>query len=624
MNLTKILCIALILFACESTAKLKPLEKPDLTISLCECILSVIKKYVSTKTTITVTLTEKFNNVTAISLTETILERLTSETKWTVLTKDVTKSKVTSRTYYPLQKISKSYIIFATGCTGDISRNLKRLKTSDSWNSLSYFFIVSLTICQKPFRVAYEILQTLWTEELINGVVLLANPKNTIVLNTYVAKPYVKGNCGKKLDKIELIDTCTKGAFRRNKDLFKNNIPKSLSNCTLSVGFAKMDPFVIDVKNHSTVIKEYYYRGGLEINLLTAIANHLELKLIYYEEEVGEIFPNGTATGNLLQLKEGKIDIAIASYFKTFERCHHFDCSSVYFQSTLVWCVPHMPVLVHSYNFLNVFDATSWLLLILLFLAAAIAIWLVSVINGVELSPYRDYRNVFQYVFSILLGFPVGSRPKTFPVRTIFIFIVFFSFYMDTVYLSFLTSVLTGSLYREKYNSEDDIYKNNLTSYLILNGEKYFQGEKFQYILDRAVRCVDYKICMDYVVFRRDSAFCVPETYADFVRNSYVSKNRDALLHCFGNIVSLKTNMLMRKGFPLFYKIDKLIGKLGSGGFIRKWRNDIITTKSGNILTNIYRDEDQFLMFANLKPVFSILIFGHCFAIFIFIIELNC
>lgn len=621
LSLASILCLS------YCTAVLRPLVQPAFKLSLCQCVLTAINEYVNTNETITVasSITDYSNNIPSIiTSNQIVLNLLTEETKWTILTTNMVKyTKPT--THYSLEKISRSYIIFVRKI-GEISRNVKRLKTLGSWNPHSHFFIISATIFRSPFQVAYEILQTLWEEELLDGVILLANPKNTSVFNAYVSKPYVRGNCGKNLDQIEHIDSCTMGVFRKNTFLFRNNIPKRLNNCTLSVGFSRVEPYVMVIRNSSVATDEYYRTDGLEINLLNVIANYLELRLVYYKGDVGDIYLNGTATKNLLSLKEGKIDIAIGSYVKTFERSYYFDSSDTYIQDILMWCVPHSPILLQSHNFLKILDLTSWLLLLFLYLVVVSLLWFASSLTQEELTPYLDYKNVFQYVFSIFLGMPVRFQPRTLQIRIMFIMTVLFSFHLDSAYLSFLTSVLTGSQYGEKYSTPSDIYEHNLTTYFVPNSAKYFQGERFQYVLDKMIECDKYKECMDYVAFRRDSAFCVPKMYVDYIYNSYVTKSNDPLLHCFGNIVSMKTNMLMRKGFPLFTKINRLIGQLLAGGFIAKWRKDILSTRAGTFVgdIDIFENDSHFLKMKNLVPVFITLIVGHSVAFLVFVIELKC
>lgn len=592
--------------------------------SLCNCVVATINRYVAARNTITVAssiTSYKKNVTTTIPMHQELLYYLSNRTRWTVLTTNMVRyRRITPE--YTLAKISKSYVIFIKN-VGEISTNLEKLRKLSSWNPHSRFFIVSATVFPDPHKVAYGILKTLWKQELLDGAVFLANPKNISQFHVYVSKPYLKGNCGKNLDTIEMIDVCFMGRFQNNTFLFRNNIPRRLNNCTLSVGVMKVEPFVMNTNNNPAVKNEHYRTDGIEINLLNTIANHLKLKLVYHEGDSGEIFINGTATGNLQLLKEGKIDVAVASYVKTFERCYHFDCSDTYLQDKLTWCVPHTPVLVYSFNFLDILDMPSWVLLVLVYLVAVGLIWFVSEINRKELTPYRDYRSVCQYVLSVSLGMPVRFQPRTSQIRTMFMCIVLFSFHLDSAYLTLLTSVVTGSRYEEKYGSTKDIYAYDLKTYFVPNTEQYFQEERLQFLRDKMIICDVYKDCMDHVALRRDSAFCVGQIYVDYVLDSYVTRSNDPLLYCFGNIVSMKMNLLMRKGFPLFSAINGLIRYVLSAGLIVKWKRDILRAKFGNFVADIDVGEGagEFLRFKNLKPVFKALILCHCFAFFVFVVE---
>lgn len=627
-DIIQILCFLSTLFPQGNAAKLTPLELPDFKISQRDCILAAVKKYINAEATISVASSIKDypENVTSvIPLNHMIFKLLTDEARWTILTKNMVQySKPTFlRT---MEKLSRCYIIFVRDL-GEISANLKRLRTFSSWNPHSNFFVVSATIFPYPSDVASEILRSLWEERILNGVVFLANPENTSLYDVYTSKPYVQRNCGKDIGQMEVVDTCIAGIFQRKRHLFKHKIPKRLTNCTLSVGYSKIEPAAVVIENNSIPSKDYYHTDhGIEINLVNMIGNLLDLKVIYYQATSGRIFFNGTASGNLLLLKEDKIDVAIGFYYKTFERNYFFDCSDIYIQDRLVWCVPHIPVLLSSHNFLNILDLTSWALLIILYLITVNLFWIVVRINRKELRPYHDYKNVSQYIFSILLGFPVPFHPRTFQIRIMFIFIVVFSFHLDSAYLSSLTSVLTGSRFGEKYSTTKDIYKNNLKTYFVPNSARFFRDEKVKYIVDKMIECENYRTCMDYVAFRRDSAFCVQKMYADYIYNSYVARNNEPLIYCFGNIASMPTNMLMRKGFPLFSRIDGLINRIMSGGFFVKWTNDLIRAKVGNFVSDIDIGENmsQFLHLKNLKPMFIALLVGHCFSFLVFIIELKC
>lgn len=613
---------------CQSCfAILEPLNLKKMKFSLCDCVLETVKQYVKENETITVasSITDYSRSTKSVVTTnEMLLWLLTNHTKWTFLTMNMA-SYADVGTSYTLEKISKNYIIFMRN-SGEISTNIKKLKTLNSWNPHSRFLVISSTTFRDPVGIAKEVLQTLWEEELLNGVVLLSNPSNTSVFDVYTSKPYAKGNCGKSLGGVEIIDSCIKGVFQRRRYLFKNDVPENLSNCVLPVGFVKVEPYVLAMKNNSISNRESYNTDhGIEINLLNMIANYLNVKLVYYQAYAGRIYLNGSATDNLLLLKQRKVDIAVGFYIRTFSKSYYFDCSGIYVQDKLTCCVPHSPFLINSQNFFKLLNVTCWLLLVFVYLVTVSIVWYASRVNGSELRPYRNYKSVSQYVFSIFLGFPVRFQPKTFRIRMLFSFIVFFSFHLDTAYLSSLASVLTGSRYGEKYGTVNDIYKYNLKTYFAPNSGTYFQDSGLELVLKKMIECYNYKECMDNVAFRRDSSFCVSKLYTDYIRNSYVSRSNDPLIYCFGNIVTMKANMLMRKGYPLFSRINDLISQITSAGFITKWRKDILRTRAGNFVADIdiEANESRLLELSNLMPVFIALLVGQCLSFLVFIIELK-
>lgn len=85
--------------------------------------------------------------------------------------------------------------------------------------------------------------------------------------------------------------------------------------------------------------------------------------------------------------------------------------------------------------------------------------------------------------------------------------------------------------------------------------------------------------------------------YVNFVYDSSVTKNNDPLLHYFGDIVSMKINLLKKNGSELLTKINRFLGGIVSGGSVAKWQKDLVREKVGSFVTDIdmHERDCQFL-----------------------------
>lgn len=639
-NIVVIVLLLSIIVFCVDESRLILLktshEEQMLRESLTQCIISASERFFNKSETLTISASPIPDSDPAVNFATqfrtTLLTTLNSKSKWSLLVRNVTKP------YSGLMLLLRKprYYIVQIRDMGEFSQNLETLKIDPSWNPHAMFIIASTIIFNDTKAFALNVMTKLWKLNVIASVVLLPNPENNVLFNVYTWYPYEGGNCGKGTEKLRLIDTCSFGHIAKNVSWFGDKIPKVFNDCVVKVRIIDWPPYIINVPNNTIGKHQTYFDNfGLEINMLNLIADKLKLQMQYVMSDVdqnwGNIYFNGTATGNLFYLQQQLSDIAIGAYAFTLQRSIFFDNSVSYCQESLRWCVPYDPILVKWRGILSTMATEVWICVVVTYFMITVAIWFLAK-NTNEFTMYKSFINCTQYVYLVLLGLPIPTQPRTNNVRYFLFLIMVLSLFLVITYLTFLTSVLTSRNSTQKIATQKDIYKNHLKTYFIPTTIRYFKAnDSFDDINEDIIKnwrnCYNMKTCMEYVAYRRDSAACVPQLYQEYVFNRYLTKQRVPLLYCFKkNVVSYPVMFLMRKGFPLSSKFNNIISTLNAAGLFNKWEHDLLRQQFKNVsskIDGVEIENDGTLNFDNLKIMFKILLIGHSVAFVVFILELG-
>ncbi|KAG5892822.1 hypothetical protein JTB14_033386 [Gonioctena quinquepunctata] len=433
---------------------------------------------------------------------------------------------------------------------------------------------------------------------------------NTELFDIYKWYPFHGTNCGRNAGLIKVIDQCSHGKFIRTKPLHQDYLlPKQFDGCTLVVGYFGIPPYVMNMKNNSIENRDYVdTKRGIEVNLLNLIAKILRVKILYIKSDnMGDVSSTGIATGNLKLLMDSKIDIAIGSYSITKSRSYFFDGSVSYMTDELVWCVPHITVNTNSIVDLHL-DFETLIIVIILLAVLSVLFWWFSSISRSEKN-VKTCGKTFVCVLAVATAVAINHKTKTTPVRLIFITTVILCFYIDSIFQTYLTSVLSNRSYKEKYGSVQDINNHNLTKYSVPNLKSYFQGTQYEEELKDCIECANHEKCVRYVAIRRNSAFCVPQAIVESVSKNLVSSKNEPLVYCLGKIITFQKNILLGKGSYILDSLDKLILEISSGGLIAKWKRDV---KHLRRIMKIYdvdlgSEHNNILTLEHLMPVFKLL-----------------
>ncbi|XP_018570362.1 uncharacterized protein LOC108909997 [Anoplophora glabripennis] len=564
----------------------------------------------------------------ATVLNELVLPVLESDQRFALLIKDLKTAQQINHRYIGK---SPSYIIQIKK-EGELEANIRRLKRFTRWNPHAKFLVVSSTAFSYPLNVAIGVIKSLWNNNVVNAAVLLVDNENNTNFKVYSWKPYSSHSCGTNFSDVLPVGSCSFGVTDSNIDWFRNKIPKNLHGCPVKVKYMVWLPYVMSVKPIAQV-PHYDADLGIDVNLLNVIANTLNLSLIYQKSSFdgwGGVGKDYSATKDLKLLKENNVDLVVGGYVNTPHRTVLFDSPQSHIQDSLLFCVPHTPIITGFRNFLNIFKFEVWILVCILYFIVSVCMWYASNFEGGEHLSYRSLPNCLLNNFLISIGLVVSILPKTMRVRCLACMFIIFSLKLNMIYTSYLTSVLSSPNYRQKYESMEEIYKHNLRTYFAPNTKLFFSGndEKqlhsvpLNVITQRWRNCTNVPKCFNTISSKKDIAVCMPRSYKDYLLNNQARDKRRAIFCLKENVVSFSLTILMRKGFPLFSLFDKGICRIVEGGFINKWMRDIMMNKSERIGSHPEDVEKVQINFDTLVPVFYMLLMGYLGASLALVIEL--
>lgn len=228
--------------------ELNTFENQRIRKSLSMCVIQACKQYFTSNfetVTFSLPLTKLAKNVVSVTkLNELLLPVLEDEQRWTLLVKDLNVSQEIKKVNI---RKSFSYIIQIRK-EGEFGDNIKKLKRFLSWNPHAKFLVVSTTVFARPREVAIDVIKSLWSHNVINAAVLLADDENTTTFNLYSWSPYSPHSCGNNFNDTNTVDTCSFGVTQSGVTWFGNKIPKHLYKCPIKVKYLVWPPFVMGLK----------------------------------------------------------------------------------------------------------------------------------------------------------------------------------------------------------------------------------------------------------------------------------------------------------------------------------------------------------------------------------------
>lgn len=627
MSFLKAYVLVLLLQTCQS--RLNPLPD-ELTgrLSLTDCVVGACLNFFTEEEILTVSISpeevSKYR-ASAVVMMQILLPRLSDMGRWSLL---IRKASAKSSNYY---KQSGSYVV-QIRTQNELKDHIKNLQKYRSWNPDEKFMVISSQRFSNQEEVVAGMAETLRKAKIWKAIVMLPSLKNLTQFHIYSLFPYSTGSCGDDSYKIRIVDNCTFGHFENGTNLFPVKLLDKLSTCPIRVTVTQWPPYIMPPKQHIPGTDIYEFDEGLEINLMNTVAERAKFKVIYSMSEetrnFGSVRDDGTTSGIFKGLEEGRADVAMGSLALMEARAAKFDLISSYYVESLAWCVPHARSQPSIKKLSNTLKMETWIVLLVLLVCFSLVVWVLSRLEKKESGYYKKVPNVFQSIVSMVFGTTVKTLPRTSLIRFFLAFWMFGSLVMDIYYTTFMMSKLTDSSYVGQINTLEEILANNLHIYLIPSEIQYFTGSSWQMrkILRLWNNCSVIHDCLSKVAFERNSAFCIPRLYMEYVKSKYVDANNQPLLYHFKeNIVSYPVTMYMTKGYPLKRRINTLVERIVSAGLVAAWERKVFDYKWQNASAqsdlNAEEPERKWLKISNLGVVFVFLVIGNALALIVFFLE---
>nr|CAH7713617.1 unnamed protein product [Callosobruchus chinensis] len=565
------------------------------SLSLSLCLLEIGQKYFKEQDSVMFSLPNNISTGTE-NVYEAVIEELMSKNKWTFVVKKTGKEYNDIFKNLAFAQVS-SFIFFV----GDVKRDM--VSKEYSLNSHGYYVIV-LTASNHAWKDINTIVQLMWEQHLINGIILLRSQNSSKIFDIYTWYPFTSEYCSEPPKKIELLDTCSYGTFTKNRTILKDRLPTRLNNCTIKAGYTNIPPYVMRLKGESLHYKDYpHARYGIEVNLLGLVARKLQFSVLYFSaNSSGDIYLDGTATGNLLALKQGYVDLVLGCYEVTASRSFYFDATNSYYQDELVWCLPRYPIVTNNLDNLSVDGANLLAIFGMTGILTCIS-YLFGMAAGRE---YNIFKAFFQ-VYRSLIGVPFINEVRHSTMRVMLINAIVFGFYVCVILQTFLISKLANFSFEERYKTLEDAYRYNLTPYFQPNLVRYFEGVDYEMAKNKWTKCPNFMNCLKNVTIKRNAAICGTGAVIRHISGKMVSEDNELLLHCLDKITSLPINMLMRKGFSITEPINQLIARIHSVGLLSKWVKEAKLSVKAKVASDVTLkiENDPILRYHQLLPVFK-------------------
>ncbi|GFG37154.1 hypothetical protein Cfor_00403 [Coptotermes formosanus] len=487
-----------------------------------------------------------------------------------------------------------NYIIFTwsgekDSVTDNLGHQVEELKQRNSWNNRAKFLVVlAENITEDAEQLAFTIMKELWEFHRILNVVVLIPQTRHMDLNTttstfdlYTWFPYQSEAKCANVEDVVLIDSWVledEGHFLTNVHLFPTKIQKNFHGCPLKV--SAIDVLPLFMRNNYTdeenTTKHEYY--GLEAECCKFIAETLNITPIFLPVSSFGLDVRVNMLGDLVN---GDTDVTFGAYPLHELVYPHADPTVSYIDSYMNWYVPCGKPVPRMEKITEIFKASVWLMLALIFFLSVVVIWLgaksAETYGLKESSSYTTICNSTQNIWAIFIGLAARDMPRTAKLRSYFCLFVWYCFIVSTLFQTYLTSFLVDPGVKERIRTLEELFQSDLVYHYHNENDEYLKFS-FPYYYSR-------------INLKREECDTTEDCLYDFLRIQTFtvighSFNVDYLISIIKNpelctlddaIYKLSFAMHFVKGSHLVDIFNDVIHGILQGGLIGKWWNDLTT-----------------------------------------------
>lgn len=218
--------------------------------------------------------------------------------------------------------------------------------------------------------------------------------------------------------------------------------------------------------------KNIFYELALQLNFSITVVKPVK------PAEIGNIYPNGTATDTMKLLKDGSVDLVIRILAMDESRAKYLSYINNFFDDYFIIVVPPTTELSSFSKLFHPFRLYSWVAL------ATFVAFILSIIKCSSTSTYnfvigKNIRNPYLNIVTAFTGTTQQAVPKGFFARCLLSMFLIFCLIIRTMYSGKLFAAMRSNILPAPLPTIDDYYNNGFEFYVRNGFAKKFQGLKY-------------------------------------------------------------------------------------------------------------------------------------------------
>jgi hypothetical protein len=556
-----------------------------------DCILAIIEKYfppgkviVFWRTVISLVETTRQEYYVYVPVYEEekaedrLLREIHEAGKWPV---EISPSESNSDFWKPkkfgVNSQHGAYLLF-TSCRDKVTKlgisvfawQMEKLSLLPSWNPRARFLVI-LT-CDRAennilkLSTAKAVFLELQRVMVYNALVLVETSPQRLQCFTWFPYNKTAGNCEEIRDVI-LLDTWVsyegRGMFLDQRILYPVKFPTNLGRCPLRVNTIIYPPYTFLLRDEPHSMRV----SGLEPLIVEYIAKQMSAN-VEFRQNPYSVDPYA--------LLGNDSDISIGNMHYDTDYSVTLEFSDSHFTDTHTWYVPRALPSSQWIAVARVFVLRAWLLHFLAVILSALLMRYLSRSFPLTVSQdgaYRSTANCLSIACSVMLGVSVPKLPLSNPLRVIFFFLVVFCMVVNSIFQSYITSLLVEPGFQHQMDNFEELTESSLNVFISERVQWYFYYTDIE--KKRIVSHNDTNSGMQMFYEDRNSAIFLSSAIMSYLFSSIQNK-----YHALSeNSLQLHSVMLVKKGWPFLNQTNRVIRRLVEGGIPNKIMNSIISSK---------------------------------------------
>jgi hypothetical protein len=500
-----------------------------------------------------------------------------------------------------MEKLS-SYIIF-TRSVEDITVQTEILYARSSWDSRGLFLIVVRVKVPDSEEFALSVIRELW--EIGRGYNVVVVVLQDDLFNLYTWFPYSSHDDCADVKKVVLINQWVmegEGKFVRKGSLYPRKIPSTFHGCTM---------------NLSALMK-----GGIEDKLY----GHYFLTHNITRNYVNGFPDDSPSPGNILTCMQSlwyrESDMVFGGLPLVVEEISNAEHIFPSFSAKLSWFVPCPKPISRLQRISHIFSPSVWVAILGVLTLVTVVSWCLAKQSN-DTRSYTTMSSTLYNIWAVNVGVPVTGMPRGLRFRFLFFVFVLYCFAINTVFQTFLTSVLVDPGYENQMTSLDEVLDSGIELGYSAIGNLIFgfsSDLRHKEILERGETCSTYEVCINRIRETGNFALFGVVWAVQKYTNSINDHSTVCPLNDDDNHFIFITPYLQNGSFFL-ESLNKFVSLyIESGMFHRLVKDSVYMSQSTRNTVDV---SDGYFVFTlnHLRIAFYILFFGHGLSFLLFLCE---